>query len=152
MLICYTWPIRQKNFPGRTLRLALEQVGKRFLNQAADKGWDKAKHTSTDNDLFDLHTDERWNGLIAKVQTNWDNGKDDRKKDALAEKVSEPAPLWELEDVNDEIVKLADLKGNIIILDFWATWCGPCRMAMPVLDEFVKNRAAENVKVYSINV
>ncbi len=123
-----------------------------FLNKAVKNGWDQVRHTNTDTDLKSLHDDSRWTGFVSKVEANWDSGKDNRKIEALSDKVSEDAPKWALEDVNGQIINIDDLKGNVIVLDFWATWCGPCRMAMPEIDAFVKEDAKENVKVFSINV
>ncbi len=60
--------------------------------------------------------------------------------------------MWELPDANGNMVKLADQKGSIVILDFWATWCSPCQRAMPVLDNWMKKKMPAGVKVYSINV
>ena len=56
-----------------------------------------------------------------------------------------------LDDQNKEI-NLDDLKGNLILLNFWATWCAPCKEEMPSLDKLLTYKNLDNLKIFPINV
>ncbi len=55
-----------------------------------------------------------------------------------APKVGQPAPDFTVTTFGGRTVKLADLKGDVIILNFWATWCAPCREELPLLEAFFR--------------
>ena len=55
-------------------------------------------------------------------------------------------------DSNDYDVNLDDFKGKLLILNFWATWCAPCREEMPSLDDLQSNSNFDNLKVFPINI
>ena len=55
-------------------------------------------------------------------------------------------------DINQKDVDLDDFKGKLLILNFWATWCAPCREEMPSLDELQSNTKLNNIKIFPINI
>ena len=55
-------------------------------------------------------------------------------------------------DKNQKDVDLANYKGKLIILNFWATWCLPCKEEMPSLDNLQKNISLNNLKIFPINI
>jgi cytochrome c biogenesis protein CcmG/thiol:disulfide interchange protein DsbE len=57
-----------------------------------------------------------------------------------------------LKDMNGVEVKLADLKGKVVLLNFWATWCGPCRLEIPWFVELQEKYADQGFRVVGISV
>ncbi|MCL6570717.1 MAG: TlpA family protein disulfide reductase [Bacillus sp. (in: Bacteria)] len=61
------------------------------------------------------------------------------------------APDFELKTLTGETVKLSSLKGKKVMLNFWATWCPPCKAEMPEMEQFSKE-ANEDIVVLAVNI
>lgn len=64
----------------------------------------------------------------------------------------QPSPAWELKDLDGKSVKSSDFAGKVVILDFWATWCGPCRMEIPGFIELQKQYADKGLVVIGVSL
>ena len=62
-------------------------------------------------------------------------------------KVGTVAPDFAMQDIAGNAVKLADFQGKVIVLDFWATWCGPCKEALPHVQEIAAHYKEQGVVV-----
>ena len=55
-------------------------------------------------------------------------------------------------DVNEKMIRLKDYKGSVVLLNFWATWCAPCKEEMPSLDALKINPNFDNLEILPINI
>jgi thiol-disulfide isomerase/thioredoxin len=68
-------------------------------------------------------------------------------------KVGDAAPVSMLETLDGKTIDLAAMKGKVVVIDFWATWCGPCRKGLPLLQKFADDmKSNDKVVVLPVNV
>jgi peroxiredoxin len=69
-----------------------------------------------------------------------------------AEKERKPAPDFALKDVTGKMVKMSDYRGKVVLLNFWATWCGPCKIEIPWFMDFEQTYKDKNFAVLGVSL
>jgi thiol-disulfide isomerase/thioredoxin len=67
-------------------------------------------------------------------------------------KIGETVPEIELMGKSDTIIKLSSLNGKVVLIDFWASWCGPCRAANPSVQKLYKKFRDSGFEVYAVSL
>lgn len=65
-------------------------------------------------------------------------------------KVGEVAPDFNMLLLDGTRVKLADLRGQVVVLNFWATWCAPCKVELPLLDAYYRVQKERGLRVFAV--
>lgn len=91
--------------------------------------------------------------LLACLLYGCTAGRDPSKAALVKPQNTRPAaPDFSLKDVDGKTVHLSDYKGKVVLLDFWATTCGPCRLEMPWFEDLQRTRKDKGFEVVGISV
>jgi len=71
---------------------------------------------------------------------------------AFSQKINEKAPLFKMTSTNGDAIDLSSYKGKVILIDFWASWCGPCRKEFPFLIELKEKYGKDGFEIIAINI
>lgn len=89
-------------------------------------------------------------GVVIFQQFN-NRDKNDEAASADMVKIGAPAPVFQLKDLNDVSYAIPEPNGKPVLINFWATWCGPCRIEMPDLVELY-DQYQDEVAFYAVNL
>lgn len=89
-------------------------------------------------------------GLIEDQQANLKNT---NSEFTLGLNINDMAPNFELQTIDGKTVKLSDYQGKKVFLNFWASWCGPCKVEMPHMQNYYNAyKDIENVEILAVNM
>ena len=74
-----------------------------------------------------------------------------RSLGATVVKLGEPAPNFQLRDLQGRLVALSDLRGKVVMVNFWATWCGPCRVEMPAMEQLYQTFSRKDFEILAVS-
>src|SRR5262245_52767235 len=66
-------------------------------------------------------------------------------------KAGETAPNFQLRDMEGRMIALSDLLGKVVLLNFWATWCGPCRVEMPAMEQLYRVYSRKDFEILAVS-
>jgi thiol-disulfide isomerase/thioredoxin len=89
---------------------------------------------------------------LASVVASCSNGSGGDKTDTLPREVGRPAPAYAVTSVAGDAVSVAALRGNVVLLNAWATWCAPCRDEIPEIRALHAKYAPQGLQVVGVTL
>jgi peroxiredoxin len=68
-----------------------------------------------------------------------------------AVKVGDEAPNFRLRDLDGNLTSLSQFRGKVVLLNFWATWCGPCRVEMPAMEQLYRTYSRREFQILAVS-
>ncbi len=137
-----TGVIRKANLRGATLERAVAELVAENLAKPADV----TKNTASSA------TPQRTIPATKMLKIEAPKNNDPQAKPDPSEWVGKPAPEFKVTDVNGEELSLEKYRGQVVLLDFWATWCGPCIAEMPKLKQTYEKYKDQNFQIIGISL
>ena len=149
---------RQKRIDGIGLDLLRLYIDQRRWNPAYELACDLLKKSVTREPVYEL-----WSrayvgkfgsaeGIINAYADLKAEIEESRKARLIEERVKRPAPAFALKTLKDKPVSLDGLKGKVVLINFWANWCGPCLDELPQLETLRRSLGQKSVEFLAVNL
>jgi peroxiredoxin len=109
------------------------------------------RYSILDSPAVQAKVKERWLNWWAKHSASWPDKEDEAITPVIPTR-SDPAPDFLVKDIDGHRISLDDLRGKVVLLNFWGTWCPPCQSEMPALAELDDNYRAKGLVTLGIAV
>ena len=147
------WSFSASSFTRYSQHLA--QLGRfddavKALDESSDAGFDPYFLITLDEKMEALRKSPQYQAAL-KLH---DAARLAAAKERVGSRLAKPADVkfaFTLNDVDNKPVSLSDFKGKVVLVDFWGTWCGPCRQTIPGLIALYENRKAKGLEVIGID-
>ncbi len=90
--------------------------------------------------------------LLALVGCVTTGGQAGGEAGAVPRQIGAPAPAIRVESMSGKALALDDYRGKVVLLDVWASWCGPCKQELPMLDDMAKRLRGDGIEVLAVSV
>jgi thiol-disulfide isomerase/thioredoxin len=135
------------SLPRHVLSKLTQSMGSESMTQEFETTYTDLKVNSKPaDDVFAMKAPEGFKTTAAKMDDMMP------KAPEMKAKVGDPALEFALKDPSGTEYTLAGLKGKVVVLDFWATWCGPCKQAMPDIQAIHEHFKDQPVAIFGVNV
>lgn len=136
---------------------AQAQLGKideafKALDEAITNGLASDSTGRLDPKILPLTTDPRWPRYLRSLHINWEAGAEKRREEFLSRKLDKPALPFQLYGPEGRQVKLEDLRGEVVVLNFWTSPLPQCLKVLEIMTEFEKTHKPANVRFLAVNI